>query len=264
MYWDENSGVGCQSPGCPSQAQEDTIGTIPSEAFTLTGMTTTTTAPPPCLGAVGNFQVLHNFTGQESGGYGGNGVALDQAGNLYGTTTYGGDNEAGFAFKLARSAGWVLDPLYNFLGDDPADGYWPTGVIVGPNGSLYGRASGGLTHCGGSPCGMVFNLTPPLNACGSVLCSWTEGIPYSFRGGADASGTINVSAFDQEGNLYGTSTGGGHFGAGTVFKLTPSVGGWTENILYSFAGHNDALMFPPLARCWSAMTAICTELRRAV
>ena len=35
MYWDENSGVGCQSPGCPSQAQENTLGTIPSEAFSL-------------------------------------------------------------------------------------------------------------------------------------------------------------------------------------------------------------------------------------
>ncbi|MGC2109863.1 MAG: hypothetical protein WA655_10125, partial [Candidatus Korobacteraceae bacterium] len=36
VYWDENSGVGCQSPGCPSQAQENTIGTIPSEAFSMT------------------------------------------------------------------------------------------------------------------------------------------------------------------------------------------------------------------------------------
>ncbi len=36
-YWDENSGVGCQSPGCPSSAEENTIGTIPSEAFTVGG-----------------------------------------------------------------------------------------------------------------------------------------------------------------------------------------------------------------------------------
>ncbi len=43
LYWDENSGVGCQSPGCPSSAQENTLGTIPSEAFTLSGTTTTTT-----------------------------------------------------------------------------------------------------------------------------------------------------------------------------------------------------------------------------
>ena len=53
VYWDENSGVGCQSPGCPSQAQENTVGSIPSEAFTiteqvtLTTTTTTTTALEP-------------------------------------------------------------------------------------------------------------------------------------------------------------------------------------------------------------------------
>ncbi len=43
LYWDENSGVGCQSNGCPSSAQENTLGTIPSEAFTLSGSNTTTT-----------------------------------------------------------------------------------------------------------------------------------------------------------------------------------------------------------------------------
>jgi hypothetical protein len=50
VYWDENSGVGCQSPGCPSQAQENTVGTIPSESFTLggsSGSTSTGTTPEP-------------------------------------------------------------------------------------------------------------------------------------------------------------------------------------------------------------------------
>jgi hypothetical protein len=42
MYWDQNSGVGCQSPGCPSQAQDSLLGTIPSETFTLTAQGTTT------------------------------------------------------------------------------------------------------------------------------------------------------------------------------------------------------------------------------
>ena len=44
VYWDENSGVGCMSPGCPSQAQQNTVGTIPSEAFTLNGETSTGTS----------------------------------------------------------------------------------------------------------------------------------------------------------------------------------------------------------------------------
>ena len=42
VYWDENSGVGCTTTGCPSSAQENTLGTVPSEAFTLSGSGTTT------------------------------------------------------------------------------------------------------------------------------------------------------------------------------------------------------------------------------
>jgi len=37
VYWDENSGAGCGGAGCPSSAQENSVGTIPSEAFTLSG-----------------------------------------------------------------------------------------------------------------------------------------------------------------------------------------------------------------------------------
>ena len=49
VYWDENSGVGCLSPGCPSRAQQNTVGTIPSEAFTVIGgATSTTCGGPPC------------------------------------------------------------------------------------------------------------------------------------------------------------------------------------------------------------------------
>ena len=45
VYWDENSGVGCGGTGCPSQASENAVGTIPSEAFTITGGTGTTPEP---------------------------------------------------------------------------------------------------------------------------------------------------------------------------------------------------------------------------
>jgi hypothetical protein len=47
VYWDENSGVGCHSEGCPSQAQESAIGTIPSESFTILGTTQTGTGSAP-------------------------------------------------------------------------------------------------------------------------------------------------------------------------------------------------------------------------
>jgi hypothetical protein len=49
-YWDQNSGLGCMYPGCPSSAQENDTGSIPSEAFTLSGSsssTSTGTTPEP-------------------------------------------------------------------------------------------------------------------------------------------------------------------------------------------------------------------------
>jgi hypothetical protein len=47
VYWDENSGVGCGSSGCPSSAYENSIGSIPSEAFTITGSAGGGTTPEP-------------------------------------------------------------------------------------------------------------------------------------------------------------------------------------------------------------------------
>lgn len=46
IYWDENSGTGCNSPGCPSSASESSVGTIPSEAFTVLGSPTGTGSVP--------------------------------------------------------------------------------------------------------------------------------------------------------------------------------------------------------------------------
>ena len=91
---------------------------------------------------------------------------IDSAGNLYGTTANGGDNSAGFAFKLTHFTDWLLDPLFSFFGGD--SGGQPSGLIVGPNGSLYGGAQGGIQNCGsdGSQyCGLVFNLRPQSSAC---------------------------------------------------------------------------------------------------
>jgi uncharacterized repeat protein (TIGR03803 family) len=234
VYWDENSGGGCTSAGCPSQATNGSVGTIPSEAFTIQG---NTNGPPQCFQSAGNLQILYNFTQQQGNG---DGVTIDNAGNLYGTTPNGGNNSSGFAYKLARFGGWLLDPLFSFFGGN--NGGKPTGAILGPNGTLYGGAQGGIQNCGtnGSQyCGVVFNLTPQPTACLSALCSWNENVPYRFSSENDGSGVINASASDQAGNLYGTTSTGGTHGAGTVFELTPSGGSWMKTTLYSFTGGND-------------------------
>ena len=63
VYWDENSGIGCKSNGCPSQASEVLIGTVPSESFTITGGSSGTTPEPGSFillgsGAIGLAGVL--------------------------------------------------------------------------------------------------------------------------------------------------------------------------------------------------------------
>ena len=197
VYWDENSGIGCHSMGCPSQAYESGLGTIPSEAFDITGNNCydefkKMPAPQPAQTAQAqSFKVIYNFTGGQDGA-GPGGLTIDKAGNFYGTTAGGGytagscgSGGCGAVYKLWRQAsGWVLNALYNFKGTDYGDGDQPSSrVIVGPDGTLYGVTSHGGTgtNCGGA-CGTVFNLKPAATACRTALCGWTETVLYSFKG----------------------------------------------------------------------------------
>ena len=136
-------------------------------------------------------------------------------GNFYGTTAYGGTNGTGSVFKLTPSGTVTL--MYSF----PAGSSNPyTGVIEGSDGNFYGT-TGAL---GTSDDGTVFKVTP--SGTGTFLHIFpktgSDGqIPYD--------GVIQGS----DGNLYGTTEGGGASGLGTVFKVTP---GGTETVVYSFAG----------------------------
>jgi uncharacterized repeat protein (TIGR03803 family) len=160
------------------------------------------------------------------------GVVLDQAGNLYGTLPTAGRYGAGLLYALGQRAGhWFYSPLYNFPGD--SNGGAPGNVIVGPQGELYGSAAGGLYGYG-----LIFKATPPPNTCPNALCSWDVTTIYEFRNRTDAAGGT-VTAVDSAGNLYGFSAGGGAYGAGAVFKVSPWQGGWTEEVLYSFTGGSD-------------------------
>ena len=182
------------------------------------------------------YTIIHSFTGPD-GVMPDAGVTMDRAGNLYGTTYYGGTAGRGTAFKLAhRNAGWTLLPVYSFQGGN--DGAFPVArVVFGPDGALYGTTSGG----GGGPCnggcGTVFRLTPPATVCKTSLCPWTETVLYRFPGGSvGAFPSYGDPAFDAAGNLYGTTQGDESGNAAVVFMLSHSNGGWTESTLYSFAG----------------------------
>jgi len=126
------------------------------------------------------FAVLHTFTGDDgSSPYAG--VTVDRAGNLYGTTKYGGtascDLGCGVLFKVApQGSGWNFAALYKFAG--PSDGKSPIARIVfGPDGRLYGTTLiGGNTTVNG---GTVFTLTPPPTVC-RASCYWVKTTLWSF------------------------------------------------------------------------------------
>lgn len=178
-----------------------------------------------------SFNVLHEFTGGNDGGGGGAGrMIFDSAGNLYGVNTEGGANGAGTVFELRQNSGhWQLKTLYTFLGG--ASGSFPYGgLLMDRTGNLYGT-----TYYGGqSFIGLVYKLEQHNG-------QWRLAPnPYSFVGGRDGASPISNLVFDNLGNLYGTTSEGGSAtcgGCGTIFKLTPSVGGgWIEKVVYRFPG----------------------------
>ncbi len=193
------------------------------------------------------FQVLYNFSGGADGAYPYAGLTTDRAGNLYGTTAAGGSKNCngggtcGVVFRLQnRGSGWLFNPLYSFASD--GDGFSPQSrVIFGPDGALYSTTATGGT----GDVGTVFKLRPLPTACKTALCPWMKTTLYNFTGAPD--GNLPLSAdvsFDTAGNLYGTTAegGSGHAcpaGCGAVYELTPSGGGWTENVIYSFQGGSD-------------------------
>jgi uncharacterized repeat protein (TIGR03803 family) len=161
------------------------------------------------------------------------GVIFDTSGNLYGTTSIGGQSEGGVAFELARPKGvWTESVLYSFCSlKDCTDGAGPyAGLSFDPSGNLYGTTmNGGSPTClSGGICGVVFELTP--NSKGS----WRESVLHTFQGHPAAGPNASV-ILDKAGNLYGTTANEVvYVGEGTVFKLTPQSSHWNYRVLHLF------------------------------
>ena len=181
--------------------------------------------------------VLHDFAGSD-GWFPNGSLVADKAGNLYGTTVYGGPNGCsglgcGVAFELERGTGgkWTYTILHYFF-QQQGDGLQPyAGMIFDMLGNLYGTTSGGgnLSACadeGG--CGVVFELSPYGKG------TWTETIVYAFDG-KDGVGPMAPVIFDSSGDLCGTTQYGGANKSGTVFRLASGENGqWSEEVLHSF------------------------------
>jgi len=164
--------------------------------------------------------VLFNFN-DDTGSNPSAGLVFDNAGNLYGVTPTGGLGALGTVFQLIPSAsGWTESTLHSFQG--MGDGGNPAGTLAYDSGAgaLYG-GSPGFSYPGS-----VFTMTPS----GSFISDYTFG-----TGDGPSAGVSR----DAAGNLYGTTTQGGPYNQGMVFKLTPSGGGWTFTDLHDFQGGSD-------------------------
>ena len=167
----------------------------------------------------GNETVLYSFPGAAGGSEPLAGLIRDSAGNLYGTTQFGGSAGAGTVYKLDTSAHEIV--LYTFTGG--ADGANPrAGLVRGSAGNFYGT-----TYYGGAAgAGTVYKLDTTGH----------ETVLYSFTGAADGGYPAAGVVFDSDGNLYGTTLWGGTSGVGVVYKLDTAG---QETVLHNFTGGAD-------------------------
>ncbi len=181
----------------------------------------------------GKLTVLYAFSGGPDGRIPDSAPILDAAGNLYGTTGYGGPADQGTVWKLsppqAGQQQWTETVLHSF--GTGSDGATPQArLITGAGGQIFGTTVFGGTTGNGT----VFALTPAQGG------GYMETVLYSFQGGvSDGANPVAGLLADGQGGFYGTTAGGGpgpNGGNGTVFHLTPQGQGFTNTTLHFFAG----------------------------
>jgi hypothetical protein len=185
----------------------------------------------PLMLSAQTFTTLYTFGSQTYDGANPQGGAvLGPQGELYGITAYGGRWDHGTVYELVPPASpggaWTEVVLHSFS----ADGLNPSlGLVMGPNGSLYGVAGPQSTR------EVAFKLDPPAG----TSTDWTYIVIYQFTqaDGNPSGGLVFGSPLGYGQSLYGSTDVPN--GKGTVFRLTPpslAGGAWTQTTLYTFPG----------------------------
>ncbi len=159
--------------------------------------------------ASGAFEEVYGFTGGADGRRPYSGLLLGSDGNLYGTTTTGGADDSGTVFRYEPAPG-ALTTLCSFGSPVSGDASEPGGLHEGPGGSLYGTSRLGGLHDRGT----VFRVAP----------TGEESVVHSFGSGGDDGMDPDARVRPaSDGRLYGTTTAGGEFGGGAVYRINPGA-----------------------------------------
>jgi uncharacterized repeat protein (TIGR03803 family) len=161
-------------------------------------------------------RIIHSFN-LTSGSLPDATLVFDTAGNLYGTTMFGGDQSlcqpsgCGTVFRLQRNPDktWSETVLRALKKED---GWCAVGpVAFDSTGNLYAAA-----QCGGAAAwGSVFELMP------SATVPWSERVVHSFTNDPDGASPYAGVIVDASGHLFGTTIKGGSANSGTVFEIAP-------------------------------------------
>jgi uncharacterized repeat protein (TIGR03803 family) len=148
-------------------------------------------------------------------------VVFDKAGNLYGTTVWGGDAcspyGCGLVFELSPSGDtWTKSTLYTFTGEP--NGHAPSaGLSFDKAGDIFGTTSNG----GSNDSGALFELKPQSGG------GWQESIVESFTDGSNG-GYPSTPLIVSGTNIYGTAGSGGQYGHGIVFEMSNAASEQSE------------------------------------
>ena len=192
-------------------------------------------AKPTLAGGSYEFSIIHDFDGAAGGSTGGP-LVLDEGGNIYGATLFGGSTTSslcksgcGIVFKLARPASpgepWIFTVIYTFQGY-PVDGASPSFLMMKGHDILFGTTEVG----GAGSLGTVFQLTHS----GS---SWTESLLFNPAPGILPCNPPGPLTFDSDGNIFFETQSGGRYNAGCVMRLTspiPPGTTWKATTLLAF------------------------------
>jgi len=200
--------------GTTSQGGADLVGAVFEIAKTASGYARTPTT-------------LVSFDGAD--GFGGGGLIIDANGNLFGTSGLGGANNDGTVFEIANTASGYASTPTTLVSFNGTDGSTPNGsLIIDANGNLFGTTATG----GASNLGTVFEIAKTASGYAS-----TPTTLVSFNG-TDGRQPETGLIIDANGDLFGTTFGGGANLLGTVFEIAKTASGYasTPTTLVSFNG----------------------------